>query len=801
MAQELWQSAVKWLRSVGVLPGDDPACSRNARVYDLALALQDGTMLCECLNKLKPGAIAHIHQKPEKQFLKMQNINSFLAACKTHFGLKEADLFTADQLYYASDFAKVVTTLSSLSQTVIAGIAGHQRFPLDAETPAHTAADEHGDDMYQSLEDLIGQSISLEEAKAEAAAYVDDDEDEGEEDIYGNIQTMVEEGGEEVYTDLMYNDGDDIYSPASFSPDDKRNCVLAELLDTERNFVKVLHSIVDVYHKHLSESKAFSKLDVSTVFSNIAELLTSHKELITGLEKQMASTTGRMVSQVFAEHLRSLRCYGKFCCEIPSSIAKLKELEAKPATARVLEAAKKASGQRFPLKDLLNVPMQRILKYPLLLKELIKATPAEHPDTPGLHAAMANVQELAKFINEEKKNHDNLKNMISSLRQYSGKPLHEYGSLVKDGDLMHKPSEAARGLKLRFFFLFSTGIIACKPKGVQYTYKFTIDLDERDWELEDVQFWKLPKEEQNGKYTYPWAMKCKNKGKEAVHIFSAKTLASKKKWMSLMQFNLDAIKDSKAAAPEVAPRTGESTLERNTSIPAPTTTAGPAAAAPKKKQSYEQWVIGQGPPSTPAAPPPSQPLPPPPSAAPGGFSSNNSAWFAGKMPRAKAEKVLESMHDGTYLARESDSRPGDYSLSVKYGVVKHIKINRHGNRYAVAPDAKAFPSIEELVDHFQEHSLNRHFPGMETTLAIPFKHAGNRASTKAGSSGTSYEWPGGVCLLCQRSAVKFLNRLCLLPLTTRLVLSLIIQQQKSSWHWSCSVSVCIRSRRPGRAVI
>ncbi len=80
-------------------------------------------MLCLCLNKLRPGVIPSFHEKPEKQFLKMQNINSFLAALPS-FSLKEKDLFTADQLYYASDFPKVLSCLSILSKTQIAGIAG-----------------------------------------------------------------------------------------------------------------------------------------------------------------------------------------------------------------------------------------------------------------------------------------------------------------------------------------------------------------------------------------------------------------------------------------------------------------------------------------------------------------------------------------------------------------------------------------------------------------------------------------------------------------------------------------------------
>lgn len=32
-------------------------------------------------------------------------------------------------------------------------------------------------------------------------------------------------------------------------------------------------------------------------------------------------------------------------------------------------------------------------------------------------------------------------------------------------------------------------------------------------------------------------------------------------------------------------------------------------------------------------------------------------------------------------------------------------------------------SVQELVEHFEKHSLARHFPGMETTLALPFRVA------------------------------------------------------------------------------
>lgn len=100
-------------------------------------------------------------------------------------------------------------------------------------------------------------------------------------------------------------------------------------------------------------------------------------------------------------------------------------------------------------------------------------------------------------------------------------------------------------------------------------------------------------------------------------------------------------------------------------------------------------------------------------------------WFAGKLGRPNVKKLFVGTPDGTFLIRESDRPPGgEYSLSVKYNnAIRHIKINRKGNMYDLAPDAKAFASIQEMVDHFQTHSLNRHFPDIKTTLSIPIKGA------------------------------------------------------------------------------
>ncbi|XP_043915774.1 growth factor receptor-bound protein 2 isoform X1 [Protopterus annectens] len=83
-------------------------------------------------------------------------------------------------------------------------------------------------------------------------------------------------------------------------------------------------------------------------------------------------------------------------------------------------------------------------------------------------------------------------------------------------------------------------------------------------------------------------------------------------------------------------------------------------------------------------------------------------WFFGKIPRAKAEEMLmKQRHDGAFLIRESESAPGDFSLSVKFGNdVQHFKVLRDGaGKYFLW--VVKFNSLNELVDYHRTTSVSR----------------------------------------------------------------------------------------------
>uniref|UniRef100_A0A4W3IVT3 Phosphoinositide phospholipase C n=1 Tax=Callorhinchus milii TaxID=7868 RepID=A0A4W3IVT3_CALMI len=110
----------------------------------------------------------------------------------------------------------------------------------------------------------------------------------------------------------------------------------------------------------------------------------------------------------------------------------------------------------------------------------------------------------------------------------------------------------------------------------------------------------------------------------------------------------------------------------------------------------------------------------------------NEKWFHGKMGkegRQKAEKLLQEVcletggRDGTFLVRESDTFPGDYTLSFwRNGRVQHCRIRSfteaESTKYFLT-DNLTFTNIYDLVQHYQNSPLRCSEFGLCLSEAVP----------------------------------------------------------------------------------
>uniref|UniRef100_A0A8D0D8I4 GRB2 related adaptor protein b n=1 Tax=Sander lucioperca TaxID=283035 RepID=A0A8D0D8I4_SANLU len=79
-------------------------------------------------------------------------------------------------------------------------------------------------------------------------------------------------------------------------------------------------------------------------------------------------------------------------------------------------------------------------------------------------------------------------------------------------------------------------------------------------------------------------------------------------------------------------------------------------------------------------------------------------WFAGRVSRLDAEKRLCWQETGVFLVRESESAPGEFSVSVSFGErVEHFRVLEGGGQYCIWDES--FCSLNRLVDFYRTHSI------------------------------------------------------------------------------------------------
>ncbi|XP_056442531.1 GRB2-related adapter protein-like isoform X1 [Gadus chalcogrammus] len=79
-------------------------------------------------------------------------------------------------------------------------------------------------------------------------------------------------------------------------------------------------------------------------------------------------------------------------------------------------------------------------------------------------------------------------------------------------------------------------------------------------------------------------------------------------------------------------------------------------------------------------------------------------WFAGRVTRQDTEQRLRWQPQGAFLVRESESAPGEFSLSVSYGdMVEHFRVLEGAGQYCIWEES--FCSLNRLVDYYRSHSI------------------------------------------------------------------------------------------------
>ncbi|XP_066099170.1 pleckstrin homology domain-containing family G member 2 isoform X2 [Saccopteryx bilineata] len=252
--------------------------------------------------------------------------------------------------------------------------------------------------------------------------------------------------------------------------------VAREIVETERAYVRDLRSIVEDYLGPLLDGGVLglSTEQVGMLFANIEDIYEFSSELLEDLE---GSSTAQGIAECFVQRSEDFDIYTLYCMNYPSSLALLRELSLSPPAALWLQQRQAQLHHSLPLQSFLLKPVQRILKYHLLLQELGKHW-TEGPGTEGremVEEAIVSMTAVAWYINDMKRKQEHaarLQEVQRRLGGWTGPELSAFGELVLEGSFR---GGGGGGPRLRggerLLFLFSRMLLVAKRRGPEYTYK------------------------------------------------------------------------------------------------------------------------------------------------------------------------------------------------------------------------------------------------------------------------------------------------------------------------------------------
>ncbi|NWX92422.1 TIAM1 protein, partial [Nothoprocta pentlandii] len=201
---------------------------------------------------------------------------------------------------------------------------------------------------------------------------------------------------------------------------DKLRKVICELLETERTYVKDLNCLMERYLKPLQKETFLTPDELDVLFGNLTEMVVFQVEFLKTLEDGVRLVPDleklEKVEQFkkvlfslggsFLYYADRFKLYSAFCAshtKVPKVLVKAKTDTAFKA---FLDAQNPRRQHSSTLESYLIKPIQRILKYPLLLKELFALTDVDSEEHYHLDVAIKTMNKVASHINEMQKIHE-----------------------------------------------------------------------------------------------------------------------------------------------------------------------------------------------------------------------------------------------------------------------------------------------------------------------------------------------------------------------------------------------------------
>jgi len=271
---------------------------------------------------------------------------------------------------------------------------------------------------------------------------------------------------------------------------EKLRKVITELIETERTYVKHLSYLMKTYLEPLKKETFLSNTEINALFGNIQEIYGFQQQFLQTLENALETEAQFYnldspsqfknilfsIGSSFLYYVNHFKLYSSFCASHSKAQKVLHPNEGNQALQQFLMSCNPKQQHSTALESYLIKPIQRILKYPLLLTQLKNLTDPNSDEHQHLIEALIGMEKVAEHINEMQRIHEEYGAIFDHLfRQHqksSKQPID-----LSPGDLLYYGGvewlnisdflgKIKKGLELHAMcFVFKTAVVfLCKER-------------------------------------------------------------------------------------------------------------------------------------------------------------------------------------------------------------------------------------------------------------------------------------------------------------------------------------------------
>ncbi|KAG6334877.1 hypothetical protein ID866_4218 [Astraeus odoratus] len=226
----------------------------------------------------------------------------------------------------------------------------------------------------------------------------------------------------------------------------KRQEAIFELISTEADYVRDLQLVVELFYSRLTNT--LGEALTSVIFCNIEDILLTNTTFLSALEERQRDSRLYIdsIGDLLEAHMPNMRVYLDYCANQATAGKVLQSRRnSNPDLAAILQRLREdPTARNLDLSSYLLAPMQRLTRYPLLVKQILQYT---DPPTILRDSIETTPSPQAELMLPFKPEHAE-RTAIASALSCAERILEEVNETIRERESWERLSEVSKELRI-----------------------------------------------------------------------------------------------------------------------------------------------------------------------------------------------------------------------------------------------------------------------------------------------------------------------------------------------------------------